>query len=73
MTEAKVRENLNSKTRNQTIITITQRCGTAMFADRILVMDNGLKVGYGTHDQLMKDCEIYIDIYKTQIESSKEM
>lgn len=72
VTEAKVRENLNSKTRNQTIITVTQRCGTAMFADRILVMDNGVKVGYGTHDQLMQNCEIYQDIYKTQIESSKE-
>ena len=73
VTEAKVRENLNSKTRNQTVITITQRCGTAMFADRILVMDNGVKVGYGTHDQLMEDCEVYRDIYKTQIESSKEV
>ena len=72
VTEAKVRENLNSKTRNQTIITITQRCGTAMFADKILVMDNGVKVGYGTHDELMQNCEIYQDIYKTQIESSKE-
>ena len=72
VTEAKVRENLSSKTRKQTIITITQRCGTAMFADRILVMDNGVKAGYGTHDQLMEDCEVYRDIYKTQIESSKE-
>ncbi|MDF2881603.1 MAG: transporter [Clostridiaceae bacterium] len=71
VTEAKVRENLNSKTRNQTLINITQRCGTAMFADRILVMDNGVKVGYGTHDELMKDCEIYRDIYKTQIESKE--
>jgi ATP-binding cassette subfamily B protein len=72
VTEAKVRENLNSKTRNQTVITITQRCGTAMFSDRILVMDNGVKAGYGTHNELMKNCEIYRDIYKTQIESSKE-
>jgi len=73
VTEAKVRENLNPKTRNQTVITVTQRCGTAMFADRILVMDNGSKVGYGTHNQLMENCEVYRDIYKTQIESSKEV
>lgn len=72
VTEAKVRENINSKRSGQTIITITQRCGTAMFADQILVMDNGVKVGYGTHNQLMKDCEVYRDIYKTQIESSRE-
>lgn len=71
ITESKVQENLNSKIRNQTIITITQRCGTAMSADRILVMDNGVKVGYGTHEKLMKNCEVYRDIYKTQIESSK--
>lgn len=71
VTEAKVRESLNTKRGNQTIITVTQRCGTAMFADRILVMDNGVKVGYGSHSELMKDCETYRDIYKTQIESSK--
>lgn len=71
VTEAKVRENLNSKMKGRTIITVTQRCGTAMFADQILVMDNGIKVGYGTHEELMRDCEVYRDIYKTQIESSK--
>lgn len=72
VTEAKVRENLINKNRKQTVIIITQRCGTAMFADRILVLDNGEKVGFGTHEQLMRDCEVYQDIYRTQIESSKE-
>lgn len=73
VTEAKVRENLKNRGKNQTVVTITQRCGTAMFADRILVMDNGRKAGYGTHDQLMEHCELYRDIYKTQIEGSKEV
>lgn len=72
VTEAKVRENIKSGSRNQTVITITQRCGTAMYADRILVMDNGQKAGYGTHRELMQNCEVYRDIYKTQIESSRE-
>lgn len=72
VTEARVRENLNAKDRNQTVITVTQRCGTAMYADCILVMNNGRKVGFGTHSELMDNCEVYRDIYKTQIESSKE-
>ena len=73
VTEAKVRESLNAQSEGQTLITITQRCGTAMFADRILVMDNGVSVGYGTHHELMQTCAIYRDIYRTQIESSKEV
>ncbi|QHQ61632.1 ATP-binding cassette domain-containing protein [Anaerocolumna sedimenticola] len=72
VTEAKVRENIDAQARKQTIITITQRCGTAMSSDKILVMDNGVKVGFGTHKELMENCEIYQDIYRTQIESSKE-
>lgn len=72
VTEAKVRENIKSGSRNQTVITITQRCGTAMYADKILVMDNGRKAGYGTHRELMQNCKVYRDIYKTQIESSRE-
>ncbi len=72
VTEAKVRENLKDMAGKQTVIIITQRCGTAMTADRILVLDKGEKVGFGTHDQLMKDCEVYRDIYRTQIEGSKE-
>lgn len=71
VTEAKVREGLNTEKGNQAIITITQRCGTAMLADKILVMENGMKVGFGTHEQLMRECPVYRDIYKTQIEGSK--
>ena len=71
VTEAKVQENLKNK-KQQTVITITQRCGTAMFADKILVMENGCKVGFGSHEELMENCEVYRDIYRTQIESIRE-
>lgn len=72
VTEARVLNNLKGININKTIITITQRCGTAMSADKILVMDNGTMAGFGTHEALMENCEIYRDIYKTQIESSRE-
>ncbi len=71
VTEARVRENLHDGEGDKTVITITQRCATAMFADKILVLDNGERVGFGTHDELMENCGIYRDIYMTQIESSK--
>jgi len=72
VTESKVREGLKNKEFNQTLIMITQRCGTAMSADKILVMENGRNVGFGTHEELMESCEVYQDIYHTQIESGRE-
>ena len=71
VTEAKVREQLNISAKDRAVITITQRCGTAMSADQILVMDNGVNVGFGSHEQLMQSCIVYREIYKSQIESSK--
>lgn len=72
VTEAKVRENLKSQEDKQTVIIITQRCGTAMSADQILVMEDGRRVGWGTHEELLRSCAVYQDIYHTQIESSRE-
>jgi len=72
VTEAKIRANLKNSKDNQTLIIITQRCGTAMSADKILVMNNGYRVGLGTHEELMVNCDVYQEIYHTQIESGKE-
>ena len=70
ITEAKVREKLRTEDNpDQTVIIITQRCGTAMSADHILVMENGRKAGFGTHEELIRDCRVYQDIYRTQIEN----
>lgn len=72
ITEARVLRNLKERKEDQTVIIITQRCGTAMTADKVLVMENGIGVGFGTHAELIKSCQVYRDIYETQIESSKE-
>ena len=49
-----------------TKIIIAQRISSVKDADRIIVMDEGKVVGFGTHDELMQSCEIYQEIYKTQ-------
>ncbi len=71
VTEAKVLKNLQTVASNHTVIIITQRCSTAMAAERILVLDEGKQVGFGTHSELMQQCPTYQEIYKTQIESNK--
>lgn len=71
VTEAKVLKNLQTVASNHTVIIITQRCSTAMAAGRILVLDEGKQVGFGTHSELMQQCPTYQEIYKTQIESNK--
>lgn len=67
VTEAKVRQGLKELGDRQTIILITQRIGTAMLADKILVLENGEKVGEGTHPELLLSCKTYQEIYDSQI------
>lgn len=71
LTEAKVRESLARTSDSRLTINITQRCASARFADRILVLEDGSQAGFGTHDELMRSCRVYIDIYKSQIEGSQ--
>ena len=49
------------------MILITQRIGTACSADKILVLENGERVGFGRHEELMEKCAVYRDIYDSQI------
>nr|MDD6336138.1 ABC transporter ATP-binding protein [bacterium] len=72
VTEARVRARLLSPPQRRSTLLITQRCTSAMFCDRILVMDEGRCVGFGTHEQLMQSCQMYRDIYHSQLESAKE-
>ncbi len=67
VTEAKVRRALISTEDKKTIIMITQRIGTAMTADKILVLDNGINAGFGSHKDLLNTCKTYREIYDSQI------
>ncbi|MDR3586336.1 MAG: ABC transporter ATP-binding protein [Desulfosporosinus sp.] len=67
VTEAKVRQALKTLDAEKTVIMITQRIGTAMFADQILVLNNGVNVGFGSHQELLHSCETYRGIFDSQI------
>ena len=65
-TDASIREAISGKIEGLTKITISQRILSIQDADRIIVMDDGRVVAFDTHENLLKDCEIYKDIYDMQ-------
>ena len=67
-TEARIRESFNKNLKDATKIIIAQRITSVMEADQILVMDEGKIVGIGSHDQLLKTCEPYQEIYYSQMD-----
>lgn len=69
-TDSKLRQALNEKMKDATKIIVAQRIGTIKHADLILVLDDGKIVGHGTHEELLKDCEVYREIALSQL--SKE-
>ena len=71
-TDAKLRAGLEKSLPNTTKIIVAQRIGTIRNADRIIVLDKGEEVGSGTHDELMRSCEVYRQIAKSQL-SEKEL
>lgn len=66
-TELKIKEALRSYTERLTCIIIAQRITSVMDADKILVLDNGEIAGMGIHEALMDTCEVYRDIFHSQI------
>ena len=72
LTEKNLRTALNNKIRGKTQIVVTQRITSAMSADRIFVMDMGILVDQGTHEELLDRCKIYGEIYASQTGGGKE-
>ena len=66
-TEADLYKAINTELKDMTIITIAQRVASVRNADKIVVLNEGEIVSVGTHDELMKNSPIYIDIYNSQL------
>lgn len=66
-TDAELRAAMKPITKESTILIVAQRVSTVMTADRIIVLDEGNMVGCGTHDELMKSCEVYREIVASQL------
>lgn len=66
-TDAKLRQALTAATKNKTVLIVAQRISTIMNADKIIVLDEGRIVGQGTHQELMKSCEVYREIASSQL------
>ncbi|MBU5592294.1 ABC transporter ATP-binding protein/permease [Clostridium sp. MSJ-4] len=69
-TDAKLRKRLKSETTGAITLIVAQRVSSIMDATKIIVLNEGKVVGIGTHEQLLKDCEIYYEIASSQM--SKE-
>ena len=66
-TDAKLRLVLAKETKHKTVLIVGQRINTIMNADKIIVLDEGKIVGQGTHQELMKNCEVYQEIAASQL------
>lgn len=73
-TDAKLRAGLKelSKKGNTTVFIVSQRTASIMHSDKIIVLDEGHMAGMGTHEELMKDCEVYQEIYNSQFKKGAQ-
>ena len=65
-TDAALRMAIKSMSGEKTVFIVSQRASSIMYADKIIVLDDGEAVGIGTHDELIKACPVYREIYLSQ-------
>ncbi len=66
-TDARLRAALRPHTAEAAVVIVGQRVSTIADADQIIVLDDGLIVGIGTHDELLDSCPTYIEIVESQL------
>jgi len=67
VTDARLRRALKRVTAHATVVIVAQRVSTVVDADQILVLDDGVVVGLGTHEELLVTCPTYVEILESQI------
>ena len=70
-TDAALRKALAENVKDSTVIIVAQRISTILHAEQILVLDEGCIVGKGTHEELLKNCNVYQEIAKSQLSASE--
>jgi ATP-binding cassette, subfamily B, multidrug efflux pump len=70
-TDARLRAALAPHTRDATVVIVAQRVSTIIDADQILVLEDGVVVGRGTHSELLADCETYQEIVGSQLSAEE--
>ncbi len=70
-TDAALRRSLATELKGTTCMIVAQRIGTIRNADKIVVLDDGAVAGIGTHDELMRSCEVYREIAMSQLSSEE--
>ena len=71
-TDAKLQKTLREQLKGTTVIMIAQRVASVMRADKIAVIDNGTIVAFDNHENLLKNCNVYRDIYNSQMREGAE-
>ena len=70
-TDAKLRKALQEVEKNTTTFIVSQRASSIMHADKIIVLDDGKMAGAGTHEELLRGCSVYQEIYYSQYPEQK--
>lgn len=71
-TDAKLRKAIRQMKGRPTVFIVSQRASSIMYADQILVLEDGEAAGLGTHEELLQSCEIYQEIYYSQFPKESE-
>ena len=67
-TDAALRKSIKDLPGEITVFIVSQRASSMLHADTIIVLDDGNAAGMGTHEELLKGCEVYQEIYYSQFE-----